>query len=211
MPFQLQLTVGVNTAKWLWSQGSFTMARAPLTLPDRHPELDGLRGCACLLVLAFHYLYQSLENDSPSKWKGSLLATLHLSWTGVDLFFVLSGFLLGGILLRHREAPNLFKVFYLRRACRILPLYFSWLSLFAFLSLILPATRFQCLNNARIPSWPYWVFCQNIFMAIKSSVGCTWLAPTWSLAVEEQFYLVLPLLITRVPHRHLPKILPDER
>ena len=68
----------------------------------RYPELDGLRGIAILLVVAWHY------NLGPFL-------------SGVDLFFVLSGFLLGGILLDKKEAPNYFKAFYARRICRIFP------------------------------------------------------------------------------------------
>ena len=79
-------------------------------------ELDGLRGMAILMVVAFHY------NLAP-----------FLGGVGVDLFFVLSGFLLGGTLLDKKEAPNYFKAFYARRICRIFPLYF--LSLFLFLIL----------------------------------------------------------------------------
>src|SRR5436190_21248229 len=88
----------------------------------RSPELDGLRGIAILIVLGFHLGYVGVIAlmGGPSAWT----AILGLGWSGVDLFFVLSGFLLGGILIDNRDASNLFRVFYARRACRILPLYY---------------------------------------------------------------------------------------
>src|SRR5438874_402974 len=88
----------------------------------RLPELDGIRGLAILPVLFLHWIVQPIEpllrDLSPHLW-----ALAKLAWCGVDLFFVLSGFLIAGILLDHSEAPNLFRAFYARRAARILPAY----------------------------------------------------------------------------------------
>jgi peptidoglycan/LPS O-acetylase OafA/YrhL len=93
----------------------------------RIPELDGLRGIAILLVLAHHAVF-----DAPTH--STLLSRIfgvgRMSWSGVDLFFVLSGFLIGGILLDQRNSNGFFKTFYLRRAFRILPLYFIVVALF---------------------------------------------------------------------------------
>ena len=93
-------------------------------MPDRipqgrMPELDGLRGIAILLVWVAHYF------AVPGKGMVSLLDGywFRLGWTGVDLFFVLSGFLIGGILLDVRTSPRYFKTFYARRFFRIIPLY----------------------------------------------------------------------------------------
>ena len=91
---------------------------------NRIKELDGIRGLAILMVLILHYFYQlslgSVDN-------GSLLVHLHnfthWFWSGVDLFFVLSGFLIGGIIIDNRESTNFLQVFYIRRALRILPAY----------------------------------------------------------------------------------------
>src|SRR5436305_866561 len=106
----------------------------------RFPELDGLRGIAILLVVAYHYNFAPFLG-------------------GVDLFFVLSGFLLGGILLDKREAPNYFKAFYTRRFCRIFPLYF--LCLLGFL-ILLPLTlgwlfgdSIEMLSGDPLPLWSY--------------------------------------------------------
>jgi peptidoglycan/LPS O-acetylase OafA/YrhL len=119
--------------------------------------------------------------------------------SGVDLFFVLSGFLLGGILLDKAEAPNYFKAFYARRFCRILPLYFLCLLVFL---ILLPVTlgwlsgdSFGMLLGDPLPLWSYVTFTHNFAMAQLGGWGTLWLAHTWSLAVEEQFYLILPFLI----------------
>jgi len=103
--------------------------RVSLAATARIPQLDGLRGVAILLVIALHYL-----NDSEHGSFGSFLyrfgSTFRLGWVGVDLFFVLSGFLIGGILLDAREAKNYFRTFYIHRFFRILPIYYLWVSLF---------------------------------------------------------------------------------
>src|SRR5579863_2380246 len=83
---------------------------------SRISELDGLRGMAILLVVLYHYL--SWTHGTRMPWLKGIFA---IGWSGVDLFFVLSGFLIGGILLDARESPNYFKTFYARRALRILP------------------------------------------------------------------------------------------
>src|ERR1700722_18431603 len=90
--------------------------------PSRHiPQLDGLRGLACLLILVQHAAQQF--DAAPLSPLAHALAIFRLNWTGVDLFFVLSGYLLGGICLEHQTSANYFRAFYTRRACRIFPLY----------------------------------------------------------------------------------------
>ncbi len=81
---------------------------------QRSRTLDAIRGLAILQVLVWHYLVPSL-NHHDTAWSRVLSASLNLTWTGVDLFFVLSGFLIGGILIDNRGAPNLFGVFYARK------------------------------------------------------------------------------------------------
>ncbi len=176
----------------------------------RIPALDGIRGIAILLVLVWHYVV-SLVKVEPHSWFGHIIHVLGLGWSGVDLFFVLSGFLIGGILLDNRDASNFFKVFYIRRICRILPLYFLWIFLFVWLDgtiqRLLPSSSYAWLFGDSLPVWSYITFTQN-FVAIESnSLGPNWLAITWSLAVEEQFYLLLPLLIRFTPLNRLPYLL----
>jgi peptidoglycan/LPS O-acetylase OafA/YrhL len=191
------------------------------SFPRRIPELDGIRGIAILLVLVWHYAQSVQPFSLPD---GQLLAELPsgsfasyvqgilgLTWSGVDLFFVLSGFLIGGILLQNKEASNYFKVFYVRRACRIFPLYFLWFFIFlvlvyGFPSLTTPE-HINWLFENPLPLWSYATFTQNIAMAQSASFGSTWLSITWSLAVEEQFYLILPFIIYFVSRRRLPYLL----
>jgi peptidoglycan/LPS O-acetylase OafA/YrhL len=174
-------------------------------LAARHlPELDGLRGVAILLVIVCHYVYGSL----PRRGTAALRSTMSWTWSGVDLFFVLSGFLIGGILLANRESPRYYRTFYLRRACRILPIYVVVVgAAFAFTALaeqgLVPAASFRRL----LPPWTYLTFTQNLFMAYYNGFGSQFLAPTWSLAVEEQFYLLVPLVVRLVPPWRLPLVL----
>ena len=100
----------------------------------RIPELDGLRGCAILLILIWHYFQNQLSYELgwPIVYLRKLIG---FTWSGVDLFFVLSGFLIAGLLLDNRTSPNYFKTFYVRRVCRIFPIYYLHLSLFALCSI----------------------------------------------------------------------------
>ncbi|HYS52475.1 MAG TPA: acyltransferase [Thermoanaerobaculia bacterium] len=169
----------------------------------RVPELDGIRGMAILLVLIWHYVVVQQTT------LGFFNRVFLLSWSGVDLFFVLSGFLIGGILMDHRLATNYFQVFYVRRICRILPLYFLWIFLFVVVGAVAPlrTEALRWLFAQPLPLWSYATFTQNIVMARVGGFGANWLGVTWSLAVEEQFYLALPLMIRFIPPRRLPLVL----
>jgi peptidoglycan/LPS O-acetylase OafA/YrhL len=164
----------------------------------RIQELDGLRALAALLVIAWHYIGVP---DGPNYW---LWNVFYLGHFGVDLFFVLSGFLITTILLENRESPSYFSSFYGRRAFRIWPLYYlmcamclvGWLS-----------GRSPALFDGVLPGWTYLFGVQNFWMAKLQSYGVYWLGGTWSLAIEEQFYLVFPLIVRLVPTRVLPKLL----
>lgn len=171
-------------------------------------QLDGVRGVAIILVLIWHCFACQVVAE-PKSILQYCIYTTSLTWSGVDLFFVLSGFLISGILLDNRDAPNYYKVFYLRRAFRILPLYFLLLTLFQCFVMVgianMPA--FQWLFHDPLPLWSYATFTQNIFMGVRGDFGPHWLGITWSLAVEEQFYLLIPLLIYLTPRRSLFLIL----
>lgn len=177
---------------------------------ERVTELDGIRGFAIALVLVWHYVHAQLQQVEPGTPLAFLKQAVSFTWSGVDLFFVLSGFLIAGILLDHREAGNYFRVFYIRRICRIFPLYYMHLVLLVML-LVLGAGRapglYWLFDTASLSLWSYATFTQNIVMASRSVMGSDWLAVTWSLAIEEQFYLVLPFIIRFAPARTLPWIL----
>jgi peptidoglycan/LPS O-acetylase OafA/YrhL len=168
----------------------------------RIPELDGLRGVAILLVLCWHVLPTIVADASPAV-QHATSSLIRYAWSGVDLFFVLSGFLLGGILMDHRDSSHYFKAFYVRRFCRILPLYYVMVALFVVLRLARHPSTLDWLFVPPMPLMSYLSFLQNFTMARADTTGAQWLGPTWSLAVEEQFYLVLPVLIRVVPRRFL--------
>jgi peptidoglycan/LPS O-acetylase OafA/YrhL len=172
----------------------------------RIPELDGLRGIAISMVLVYHFLGTIVKATLGSHLSYVLVPT-RLMWSGVDLFFVLSGFLIGGILLDARYSQNFFRVFYIRRCFRILPIYWVCLAGVFWLSLVYKAgmlPHFSWMFTDHLPWVPYLAFLQNFWMAVKTSFGSYGLGATWSLAVEEQFYLTLPLLVRTVNPRRLP-------
>jgi peptidoglycan/LPS O-acetylase OafA/YrhL len=173
----------------------------------RIPALDGLRGIAILLVLLCHSV---VESGQPA---GMFLTNLRfagrLTWSGVDLFFVLSGFLIGGILLDAKESPRYYKTFYARRAYRILPLYLVLLALFS-LRYIPGHGRAGAVTGfaaSAIPWASYVTFTQNIWMAWRRTLGAPSMSATWSLAVEEQFYLTVPFVIRKIGRTRLAFVL----
>lgn len=156
--------------------------------------LDGLRGMAICLVLAWHTVFMSGLPNHPYLERAIQLG--RLSWSGVDLFFVLSGFLIAGGLLDTVKEQRYFAPFYLRRAHRIVPLYAVVLLLvFAATSLGHHLGASGTWTESRIPLLYYPAFLQNVWIAGHGNFGSYTLGVTWSLAVEEQFYLTLPLII----------------
>jgi peptidoglycan/LPS O-acetylase OafA/YrhL len=168
---------------------------------SRLPELDGIRGLAIILVLIKHYLADSIIPGAsrPGDWVRTVCT---MGWTGVDLFFVLSGFLIGGILMDQRNSEHYFKTFYIRRGCRILPVHFLNVAAFHLALLLLFAGYHsqywfsELFTRGGVP--PFWTnltLTQNFFFLATGRYNADWLFPTWSLVVEEQFYLLLPLAI----------------
>jgi peptidoglycan/LPS O-acetylase OafA/YrhL len=161
------------------------------------PALDGLRGIAIILVMLHHFtLYR------PTSGVDAVIGdVLFFGWTGVDLFFVLSGFLITGILLDTRDSERYFTTFYARRTLRIFPLYYLVL-LLAFVVLPqFPAVHPVLVGNDEVRAqWPYWLYVTNFSIADGGWVH-GWVDVAWSLAIEEQFYLVWPLLIWWCPPR----------
>jgi len=156
------------------------------------PQLDGLRAIAFLAVAVSHWAPGFLSNMVP--WG-----------TGVQLFFVLSGFLITGILLRSRPAElgiplrDVLKVFYIRRFLRIFPLYYGVLAL----SLLFAIGPIYA-------TWPWHVsYLSNFHYALHghATIKIDPFLHLWSLSVEEQFYLLWPLLVLITSRRTLPYIL----
>lgn len=162
---------------------------------ERVEALDGVRGIAIVAVVLMHGAIFGMVR--PDIARHFVTRTLQLGWAGVDLFFVLSGFLITGILLRSKERPHYFRNFYARRALRIFPLYYAFLVVVLF---VLP----RASSATAAEKVPYFLYLQNF----------AWLWPgeahhdivrstTWSLAVEEQFYLVWPAAVLLTSRRTL--------
>src|SRR5438105_2987757 len=153
------------------------------------PALDGVRGLAILAVLGGHLL---ISNDvAASFWVQKLLDIRDLLWIGVTLFFALSGFLITGILYDTLGSEGYFRTFYGRRALRIFPLYYG--VLFALLLLTHPLHL-----NWHGQAWRLLTYTTNLPFThewTSNPAAFVNLRHFWSLAVEEQFYLVWPLLI----------------
>ena len=169
-------------------------------------SLDGLRGIAILLVVFCHFVSNLRIEASGIAWIPVALA--HAGWTGVDLFFVLSGFLITGILVDARGSPQYFKAFYARRALRILPAYYGFLLV---IFVILPAIGLGAGSNymlARQHQGWYWLHLTNFMMAIGEIPGRGPYPSTlfWSLAMEEQFYFLWPAIVALCSTQTLRKV-----
>jgi peptidoglycan/LPS O-acetylase OafA/YrhL len=165
--------------------------KAPLC--HKHiPALDALRGLAILVVTFYRFRYGP-EDDS---YAGQILAHgLHWGSRGVDLFFVLSGFLITGILYDSKTRdPHFFRNFYARRSLRIFPLYFGSLALFLVAMPLLFAMP-SAFDASRVNQFWLWSYCSNIYMSFEGTWCFGALDHFWSLAVEEHFYLIWPFII----------------
>lgn len=169
-----------------------SVALGTLPTPERIPALDGLRGLAIALVLLWHTFNETRPSPEPTS---SWFSLIRLSWSGVDLFFVLSGFLIGGILLDTVGSSSYLRTFYIRRAYRILPVYLIVITIYCLANSTL-SSRSAAANT--IPFLAYVTFTQNFWMASMGAFGAGGLAVTWSLAIEEQFYLIAPLAVRKL-------------
>lgn len=183
------------------------MASTGLDYRGRIVELEGLRGIAILMVTIHHF------------WPGSGVffaqwsPVAHLGWIGVDLFFVISGFLIGGILLDTRHEAGYFRNFYARRVLRIFPLYYALvLSLFVVVPLaqsLLHDVAYRDTEFVRESGSPLWylLFAGNLRESITGTEPAYLLAPLWSISIEEQFYLLCPLLVRWLDLATLKRVL----
>lgn len=159
---------------------------------ERNTSIDAFRALGALLVFSFH--------------TGPLVSREFLAgWTGVPLFFVLSGYLIGGRLLElsDRDLPlkSALASFYWRRVVRIFPVYFVFL-------LVVTAVALILRDPALLDPLPFaWTYTSNFFHASWAYRYDPILGPTWSLAVEEQFYLLFPLVVLLLARRRLAKAL----
>ncbi len=161
-------------------------------------ELDGLRGLAVVAVMCYHFVH--LPEVSNNKWDLKFNNILLSGWIGVDLFFVLSGFLITRILLSSKIKTGYFSSFYIKRFLRIFPLYYLYLLLC--FCIILPYSHTHLTGTEQVKVtvaqhseiW-FWLYLSNIKQMINGVFFGAGMGHLWSLAIEEQFYIIWPLVI----------------
>jgi peptidoglycan/LPS O-acetylase OafA/YrhL len=167
----------------------------------RISNLDGLRGLAVLLVVGYHYRgFHGPGTVGVDAWLWGLLDG---GWMGVDLFFVLSGFLITGILADSRGTARYFRNFYLRRLLRITPLYFVVLAFLMLLPHVADALHLSLSAVRPVEWWMYWTYLANVEQFLNGTAIGAPLGVMWSLAIEEQFYLVWPLAVLLLSRRSM--------
>jgi peptidoglycan/LPS O-acetylase OafA/YrhL len=156
------------------------------------PALDGLRGLAIIMVMFVHFIGDS---QPQSAFERILNKASNYGVWGVDLFFVLSGYLITGILYDSRGSAHYYRNFYLRRILRIFPLYYGVLFLLFFVFPLVPSIYPAGLEeSARHQAW-IWSYGVNLFLALRGWWDLPYVSHFWSLAIEEHFYLLWPLVV----------------
>jgi peptidoglycan/LPS O-acetylase OafA/YrhL len=162
------------------------------------PVLDGLRGLAILMVLLLHFLGNTLPTSSIER---AIVGVTSYGSYGVELFFVLSGFLITGILYNARNKPNYFRNFYMRRLLRIFPLYYGVLAFVFFVAPLIPLLRGATLDYLVDRQAWAWLYAVNIYIAKLGEWSFSYLDHFWSLSIEEHFYLCWPLVVFLLARR----------
>jgi peptidoglycan/LPS O-acetylase OafA/YrhL len=176
---------------------------------QRIPTLDGVRGTAILLVMLYH-MNLLRPASAPAAVDLWFSRAVGVGWCGVDLFFVLSGFLITGILLAAKGRDHFFRDFYARRTLRIFPLYYAvvFVSLVVIPNLpegIVPAQKLDRFGRIEGDEAWYWLYLSNFAIARAGAWRHGILDISWSLAIEEQFYLLWPALVAFCSTRGLTR------
>lgn len=168
------------------------------------PELDGVRGLAILVVMICHF---NLFYKPAYQFEHGLKTLLSTGWWGVDLFFVLSGFLITGILLDAKGSSHYFRNFYVRRVLRIFPLYYGFLfALFVLAPLLHPPAPGGRFAGWLDSQWWFWSYLSNYQFLFPEWVRPSLLSHFWTLAVEEQFYLFWPAVVLLTSRKGLIRV-----
>lgn len=168
----------------------------------RYPALDGIRGIAVVAVMIFHFFL--FGRMVPARGLDRAAAAVaNTGWVGVDLFFVLSGFLITGILFDARGEPRFLRTFYARRVLRICPVYFGVLVVFFLVLPRLFPSSAAVHANTTGQIW-FWTYLSNVQIALYGwSASSVYVDHFWSLAIEEQFYLLWPFAVALISRQSL--------
>ena len=166
------------------------------------PALDGVRGLAILTVMLYHMTLI----DGANAFDRGVLGVIKAGWLGVDIFFVLSGFLITGLLYDAKGSAHYFRNFYARRTVRIFPLYYAVVALCLIVLPRIPHPKAASFGRIAGDEIWYWLYLSNFSISNANGWRHAILDISWSLAIEEQFYLLWPAIVFACTRRTLLKV-----
>jgi peptidoglycan/LPS O-acetylase OafA/YrhL len=202
----LRLGIWVGPVYRLARAGVFSATQLPTAARARPmpnlrgylPVLNGVRGLAILMVLLFHFVGTVPPSNRIER---TVVGVTNYGAYGVELFFILSGFLITGILYDTHSHPRYFRNFYMRRLLRIFPLYYGVLVLIFFVAPLIALLRGPTLDYLVDRQAWAWLYAVNIYIAKQGEWSFSYLDHFWSLSIEEHFYFFWPLVVFALARR----------